>query len=73
MTLSPRGLKIDASAADAIKRLDEAQRNYWARYPRSESGPIFAIEDLIPHVLELLEAVAGAIRGPNTIPLYVKY
>jgi len=68
-----RGLKIDTSAADAIKRLDEAHRNYWARYPRLESGPIFVIEEFEPYVVELLRAVAGAIRGPNTIPPYVTY
>jgi hypothetical protein len=68
-----RGLKIDTSAAGAIKRLDEAHRNYWARYPRLESGPIFVIEEFEPYVVELLKAVAGAIRGPNTIPPYVTY
>jgi hypothetical protein len=68
-----RGLKIDTSAADAIKRLDEGHRNYWARYPRLEGGPIFVIDEFEPYVVELLKAVAGAIRGPNTIPPYVTY
>jgi hypothetical protein len=68
-----RGLKIGTSAADAIKRLDEGHRNYWARYPRLEGGPIFVIEEFEPYVVELLKAVAMAIRGPNTIPPYATY
>ena len=73
-----KGLKIGhpakpREAETAILRLDEAHRNYWARYPRLEGGPIFVIEEFEPYVVELLKAVAGAIRGPNTIPPYVTY
>jgi hypothetical protein len=56
-------IKIGVLAASELMQLDEAHKKQWARYPREEGKPVFAIETFDPYAAELLRAVSISIRG----------
>jgi hypothetical protein len=58
-----KGLDIGILAAGELMQLDEAHMKHWARYPREERKPVFAIEIFEPYTAELLRGVSKSIRG----------
>jgi hypothetical protein len=66
-----QGLGLGPLAASELILLSEAHAKFWPRYPRQDATPVFLIEPFEPYVVELLKAVAKAIRG--SFPLHVKY
>jgi hypothetical protein len=65
-----RGMHIGPLARSEIELLSKAHKEYWPRYPEAR-GPVFVIDHFETYVIELLTAVALAIRMGNR--LYVKY
>lgn len=59
-----RGLNIGSLAVSEIRQLNEAHMKNWPRYPSKEVKPWFVIDQFEPYVVELLQAVSVALRGP---------
>lgn len=59
------GLEIGPLARGEIGMLSEAHSKFWHRYPKQDGKPVFVIDPFEPYAIELLEAVAVAIRGPQ--------
>ena len=68
-----KGLNIGDLTAREIVLLNEAHSEYWNRYPQKVCKPVFVIDQFEAHVVELLKAVSGSIRGPEVSPPYVRY
>jgi hypothetical protein len=65
------GLSVGALARSEIDLLSQSHEKFWHRYPRQTSNPVFLIEHFEQSFVELLRAVAQAIRGGNR--LWVTY
>ena len=59
------GLNIGPLALSEIDRLSQAHEEFWHRYPKQTGDPVFVIDDFEKYIVELLTAVALAIRGGN--------
>ncbi len=59
------GLNIGPLALSEIDRLSQAHEEFWHRYPKQTGDPVFIIDDFEKYIVELLTAVALAIRGGN--------
>src|SRR3974390_3001000 len=64
------GLNISQQSCSEIDLLSEAHEKYWPRYP-DQTGRVFLIDQLEEPFVELLSAVADAVRGGGR--LYVEY
>jgi hypothetical protein len=65
------GLKISGAARSGIDLLSQAHKEFWHRYPKPTGDPVYVVDDFEKYVVELLTAVALAIRGGNR--LWVNY
>jgi len=65
------GLKTSSTARSEIDLLSEAHKDFWPRYPKQTGGVVFIIDQFEKPFIELLTAVALAIRGGNR--LWVQY
>jgi hypothetical protein len=65
------GLNISPTARADIDLLSQAYKGFWPRYPKQDNGPVFLIDQFEKPFVELLSAVALAVRGGNR--LWVKY
>jgi hypothetical protein len=68
-----KGLNIGDLTARKIVLLHEAHSKYWHRYPQKVCTPVFVIDQFDAHVVELLKAISGSIRGPEVSLPYVRY
>ncbi len=59
------GLPLGVLSYSEIELLDEAHRNFWARYPKEDGKPVFVIDQFEPYAVELLRHVARFMRGEN--------
>lgn len=57
------GLETDTVAPWTLTLLDEAHRNFWARYPMQKGGTVHDVEIFEPHAARLLDSVSKAIHG----------
>jgi hypothetical protein len=59
-----KGLRLTPETQQRIKALAEAHRKFWHRYPRDDGKiEVFVIEQFIPAVHELINAVSMEVRG----------
>jgi hypothetical protein len=65
------GLKISPVARSDFDLLSEAHKEFWPRYPRQTGGSVYIIDRFEKSFVELLTAVALAIRGGKR--LWVNY
>jgi hypothetical protein len=65
------GLIVSPTTRSDIDLLSEAHRKFWPRYPKQTGGTVFLIDQFDKPFVELLTAVALAIRGGNR--LWVQY
>jgi hypothetical protein len=65
------GLKISQTTRADIELLSEAHKKFWPRYPRETGDSVFILDQFENPFVELLTAVAAAIRGGTR--LWVQY
>jgi hypothetical protein len=66
------GLTISPQVRSDIDLLSEAHKNFWPRYPRETGNSVYIVSQFEKPFVELLTAVAVAIRGGNRRQ-WVKY
>jgi hypothetical protein len=65
------GLNISAAARSDIDLLSEAHKEFWPRYPKQTGCPVYVVDQFEKPFVELLTAVAFAIRVGTR--LWVQY
>jgi HEPN domain-containing protein len=60
------GLLLSTSAQNDILLMDEAHEEFWHRYPKEDSKPVYTIEQFDSPARELLDAVSVALYNTGT-------
>lgn len=63
-----KGLSLSTSLQDDIKLLNEAHENFWHRYPKEDSKPVYTIEQFEAPARALLDVVSAAVFGTGATP-----